>query len=120
MFVKSLPANEGMLFVFDEERMQNFWMKNTLIPLSIGFFDKSGLLIDVQEMKPSESLMDATPPSYQSAGPALMALEMNAGWFKKNHLDVGARLSVERAGKSALLKRKLPPSARQTSSGKVH
>ena len=118
MFVKKLGANEGMLFVFDEEHVLNFWMKNTLIPLSIGFFDQQGKLIDVKEMKPAPSLMDKNPPNYRSNGPALMALEMPEGWFTKNHVEVGARIALASPTKSALLKQKIQSAARQTSSGR--
>jgi uncharacterized protein len=116
MFIKNMPANDGMIFVFEEERMQGFWMKNTLIPLSIGFFNDQGVLVDVQEMKPAASLMDKNPPTYQSSAPASLALEMNAGWFKKNHLSIGAKISLVGGSKSALLKQKVQSSARQTSS----
>ncbi len=107
MFVKSLPADEGMLFVFEGEQPLSFWMKNTLIPLSIGFFDDHGALVDMKEMKPAESLIVKTPPTYESKSPASFALEMNAGWFTKRHIGTGARLSLAGDTKSALLKRKL-------------
>jgi len=120
MFVKNLPPNDGMLFVFEDERPLTFWMKNTLIPLSIGFFDAQGSLVDVQEMKPADSLMEQRPPTYPSAAPALYALEMNSGWFKKNHINIGYKLALATPAKSALLKQKMAPRARQTSSGHSH
>lgn len=117
MFVKSLPPNSGMLFVFEDEQPRSFWMKNTLIPLSIGFFNSQGVLVDEQEMKPTESLMDRRPPIYPSAAPAALALEMNAQWFKKNHIKLGSKLILVGVAKSALLKQMLRSSARQTSRG---
>jgi uncharacterized membrane protein (UPF0127 family) len=87
-----------------------------LIPLSIGFFTDKGVLIDIQEMKPAESLMDSQPPAYESKGSAILALEMSSGWFKKNGIKPGARISLVGATKSALLKQKVPMKARQTSS----
>jgi uncharacterized protein len=107
MFVKSMPADEGMLFVFEDEQPRAFWMKNTLIPLSIAFFDKNGVVIDIQEMKPAESLIVRQPPTYPSAGPAQFALEMNTGWFAAKHLKKGARLQLVGPTQSALLKRTL-------------
>ena len=91
MFRHELPADSGMLFVFKEERPLNFWMKNTFIPLSIGYFDAKGKLIDIQEMRPVTSEME-TPSTYPSQGPASFALEMNPGWFEKHHIKVGAYL----------------------------
>lgn len=102
MYVERLDKNEGMLFVFESEQPLGFWMKNTVIPLSIGFFDVKGGLIDVQEMK-VPSVMEATPPSYQSRGPALYALEMNSGWFSRNKVGKGARLAPVGSVKSPLL-----------------
>jgi len=88
MFRKKLGLDDGMLFVFDDEQTRSFWMKNTLIDLSIGYFDKEKALVDIQEMK-ATSLLEASPPTYSSAKPAMYALEMNKGWFKKNGIKLG-------------------------------
>jgi uncharacterized membrane protein (UPF0127 family) len=93
MFRKSLPANGGMLFVFSEESVKTFWMKDTLIDLSIGYFDKDQALIDIQEMVPV-SPMDTRPRTYPSAKPAMYALEMNKGWFAKNKIKLGQRFKL--------------------------
>lgn len=108
MFIEKMPDNAGMLFVFEEERPLGFWMKNTLIPLSIGFFDKKAVLTDVQEMKVAGSIMELSPPSYQSKGPALFALEMNAGWFLRHKIKPGARLVRLEKSASQALNEKLP------------
>jgi len=93
MFVKKLPLDEGMLFVFDEAEIQSFWMKNTLIPLSIGYFDGQGILIESLEMEP-ESLLARQFKAYPSRSQAKYALEMNKGWFKKNGIKPGAHLKI--------------------------
>ena len=103
MFVTELKKDEGMIFVFEEERPLAFWMKNTLIPLSIGFFDRKGKLIDIQEMQVAKSLMLQVPPSYPSQGPAQFALEMNKGWFARNKIAVGAYLKLKKKSSSTLL-----------------
>jgi uncharacterized membrane protein (UPF0127 family) len=108
MFIEKMPENSGMLFVFEEVRPLAFWMKNTLIPLAIGFFDANGVLIDIQEMKVASSIMEVDPPSYQSRGPALFALEMNTGWFAKHKIKNGSRLVRLTKLKSQLLDEKLP------------
>ena len=107
MFVKAMPTNEGMLFIFPEEQILNFWMKNTLIPLSIGFFDHNGELLDTQEMKPAISII-AKPPTYESSGPAVFALEMNENWFPKHSIKPGAKLELSGKTKSTLLSSSLP------------
>ncbi len=90
MFRKSLSKNNGMLFVFSDEEVRNFWMKNTLIDLSIGYFNKDKKLIDVQEMKAINSILQRDIPGYPSQGPAQYALEMPAKWFGENHIRIGA------------------------------
>jgi uncharacterized protein len=108
MFIDKLPPDTGMLFIFEEERRQGFWMKNTLIPLNIGFFDSKGVLTEAQEMKVAESLVSKSVPSYQSIGPALFALEMNSKWFEKHKIKIGTRLELLSPVKSKLLAEKLP------------
>ena len=83
MFRQKLGKNEGMLFVYEKEERLSFWMKNTPIPLSIAFLDKSGLIVDIQDMVPF-SLQTRV-----SAFPAQYALEVNQGWFKTNEIFPG-------------------------------
>ncbi len=107
MFIKELPLDTGMLFVFDNEQSLSFWMKNTLIPLSIGFFDAKGKLVDIQEMTVAESVMSLHPPTYQSHKPAMFALEMSRGWFAKKGIRIGTQLKLVSATKSKMLSAKL-------------
>jgi uncharacterized membrane protein (UPF0127 family) len=93
MFRKSLKQDHGMLFTFDYEHHLSFWMANTLIPLSIGFFDKNNRLLHSVEMKPAV-LGEVQPRHYVSRQPALYALEMPAGWFTKHDIKPGAILTI--------------------------
>lgn len=81
----SLKEDQGMLFIFKNEQILSFWMKNTLIDLSIGYFSKKKVLNEVLEMK-STSFLQTNFPSYPSQQPAMYALEMNKGWFSKNKI----------------------------------
>ncbi len=83
----SMPANDGMLFVFERPGQQCFWMKNTLLPLSIAFLDDDGVIVNIEDMKP-QSL-----DSHCSARPVRFALEMNRGWFDKRAIKPGAKIS---------------------------
>ncbi|MFM6930036.1 MAG: DUF192 domain-containing protein [Bdellovibrio sp.] len=94
MFRSSLGESEGMLFIFSNEETRFFWMKNTLIDLSIAYFNKNGILIDIQEMKSGKGMADTDLPSYASAQPAKYALEMNKGWFDKNKIKLGSKLKI--------------------------
>ena len=83
----AMPAHRGMLFVFPEAGVQCFWMKNTLIPLSIAFLDDDGRIVQIADMQP-QSL-----DNHCSARPVRFALEMNAGWFRSRGLAAGAKIS---------------------------
>lgn len=82
-----LPKDTGMLFIFNREEILSFWMKNTFIPLSIGFFNKDKSLVDIKKMQES-SEVQIKFPQYTSKFPAIYALEMNQGWFKLNKVKV--------------------------------
>ncbi|NBD19865.1 DUF192 domain-containing protein [Aquabacterium fontiphilum] len=87
MHRSSMPVNHGMLFVFDRPERQCFWMKNTLIPLSIAFLRDDGTVVNVAEMKAGS--LD----SHCSAEPVRFALEMNQGWFSRRGVKPGDRLA---------------------------
>ena len=82
----SLPANSGMLFIFDEPSIHCMWMKNTLIPLSVVFLDEAGTVINIADMQPHSE------QSHCAARQARYALEMNRGWFAARGIKPGMRL----------------------------
>ena len=82
-----MPANEGMLFVFEQPAVQCFWMKNTLLPLTAAFVQDDGTVVNLADMQP-QSL-----DSHCSAKPVRYVLEMNQGWFAKRGIQNGFRLS---------------------------
>lgn len=86
MMRTQMAAHEGMLFVFEQPSQQCFWMRNTLLPLSIAFLADDGTIVNVLEMKPQ------TLDSHCSAQPVRLVLEMNTGWFAKRGLKAGDRL----------------------------
>jgi uncharacterized protein len=79
----ALAEDAGMLFVFPGERPLSFWMKDTLLPLSIAYIDGDGGIVDIQNMQP----LDET--SHPSAAPAQYALEVNQGFFEERGVQVG-------------------------------
>lgn len=92
MHRKTMPPNHGMLFVFEDAQPQCFWMKNTLLPLSIAFVADDGSIVNIADMKP----LDET--SHCSAKPVRFALEMNQGWFAKRGLKAGSKLKGQPFG----------------------
>ena len=93
MFRETLSDREGMIFVFQYIQPLSFWKRDTLIPLSIGFFDGNGKLFQVVDMEPA-SPIDKTPPIYRSLKPAKFALEVAKGWFARSNVLVGAQLEL--------------------------
>jgi uncharacterized membrane protein (UPF0127 family) len=79
----SLPENDGMIFLFRERDTHGFWMKNTIVPLSVAFIDESGKILQIEDMKPHDE------SSTRSKHPVRYALEVNQGWFQKNGIGVG-------------------------------
>ena len=86
MFRTSMPAGDGMLFVFERPSKQCFWMRNTLIPLSVAFLGDDGSVVNIEDMKPR------TLDSHCSTQPVRFVLEMNEGWFAKRGIRAGSRV----------------------------
>jgi uncharacterized protein len=86
MFRTEMAQHEGMLFVFDGHERRCFWMKNTLLPLSIAFIADDGRIVNLADMQPQSEA------SHCSAEPVRYALEMNQGWFAKRGIKAGFKL----------------------------
>lgn len=89
MFRRALGEDEGMLFVFARPQPMGFWMRNTTLPLDIGYLDAAGELKEIYPLHPRDEQTVA------SRGRALRyALEMNQGWFHRHGVGPGARLDL--------------------------
>lgn len=86
MYRTQLAPNEGMLFVFGENAVHCFWMKNTLIPLSIAFVRADGTITDIDEME-AETTNNHCPRNN-----GVYALEMSKGWFTSKGIKPGMKL----------------------------
>jgi uncharacterized protein len=94
MFRDSMDPGHGMLFLFDRAMPQNFWMKNTHIPLDILYFDEKYKLVSVQQRVPPCHDAGNNCPVYSSNGPAQYVLELNAGVADKLGVKAGDKLEV--------------------------
>jgi uncharacterized membrane protein (UPF0127 family) len=83
MFRKELKDGEGMLFVFPADRVLSFYMKNTIVPLSIAFINKEGVIAEIHDMEPLNLR------SIQSSRSLRYALEVPQGWFSSVGVAVG-------------------------------
>jgi uncharacterized membrane protein (UPF0127 family) len=103
MFRKSMGKDEGMIFVFTAPQQQGFWMRNTTLPLDIGYFDPTGELKEIYPLYP----LDERPVPSRSRN-IQFCLEMNQGWFKRHDVKPGAKLDLK-AVAEALRARGLNP-----------
>ncbi len=87
MFVRQLPADWGMLFLYDRPRTISMYMKNTFIPLDMVFIDGQGVVVDVVANTEPGSLASITP-----TGPAVAVLEINGGLAAKLGIEPGSRV----------------------------
>lgn len=94
MFRTSLPEDAGMLFVFEVDGRGSFWMKNTLIPLSIGFIDSRWRLLEIMDMNVAPDPAAGPFTFYGPSAPYRYALEVNQGYFKRKGITPGARLEL--------------------------
>ena len=94
MFRRRLAARAGMAFVWREDVAAAFWMKNTLIPLSVAFYDARGRILRILDMAPCR----ADPcPVYDPKTTYRGALEVNRGAFRRWKVHVGDRVTVRRS-----------------------
>lgn len=89
MYVKSMPANEGMLFIYPRAGEHSFWMRNTYIPLDIIFIKKDGTIANIHENVPILNDIGRA-----SKGKVLSTLELNGGQAKKFGIKVGDKVIV--------------------------
>ena len=83
MFRKKLDDGCGMLFVYQRDQILSFWMKNTVIPLSIAFISHDGRVIEIHDMRP-QSL-----ETIRSGRSVRYALEVPQGWFERASIAPG-------------------------------
>jgi uncharacterized membrane protein (UPF0127 family) len=83
MYRKSMPEQSGMLFVFEQKAGHCFWMKNTLLPLSIAFIDDDGKIVNISDMEPE------TQNNHCPRSSVRYALEMNQKWFAQRAIGPG-------------------------------
>ena len=90
MFRESMAEHDGMLFIFRNEGRRSFYMRNTFIPLDVGYITRDGVLREIYPMYPRD---ERGVPSRRDD--IQLVLEMNQGWFQANGVKPGARLDLE-------------------------
>jgi uncharacterized membrane protein (UPF0127 family) len=83
-----------MAFLYDQPTTDQFWMKDTLIPLSVAFVRTDGTIVAIRKMIPCT----ADPcPTYAAPEPYALAVEASPGWFRSNHIAPGDSAALEEA-----------------------
>ena len=86
-----MEERQGMLFIFEEEYMASFWMRNTILPLDMIFINKLGEIVTI--CKNTKPFSDQY---YSATAPTLLVLEVNAGFTDKYGIKEGDRISWKR------------------------
>ncbi len=89
MHRKSLAKGHGMLFLSERPERQSFWMKNTWIPLDIGFFGPDGTLLEIRKMHPH---VERSVKS--SSDNALFAVELNRNAYRAAGIEIGVKMNL--------------------------
>jgi hypothetical protein len=85
---EEIADDQGMLFVFSDERVRGFWMLNTITPLDIAFARANGTIVQTHQMPPR------TLRTFSSVEPAMFALETKQGTFDRLGIRVGDRMEI--------------------------
>lgn len=88
MFREKLAPDSGMLFILSPPRRAAFWMKNTILPLSVAYIGANGVILEIHDLQPRNE--KPVPSAFPNIA---YALEMEQGWFAKNNVLPGVRLT---------------------------
>jgi len=88
MYRTGLEDGKGMLFIFENDQVLSFWMKNTLIPLSIAYISYDGTIVDIRDMYPNNE------SSVHSSRSVRYALEVPQGWFDRAGVKAGDKVTL--------------------------
>ncbi|MFT4892636.1 MAG: uncharacterized membrane protein (UPF0127 family) [Candidatus Nanohaloarchaea archaeon] len=85
----SLEESHGMIFVYEDEELRTFWMKNTLIPLDIIFLDSNKQIINIKKAYPEPNTPDSELERYRSDAPAQYVIEVNQNFTDRHGIEPG-------------------------------
>ena len=88
MYREKLADNDGMIFIMPGIATATFWMKNTLIPLSVAFLDRNGVILEIHDMKPLDESITRS-----ESNQVAYALETNVHWFALNGIKPGDKIA---------------------------
>ncbi len=98
MHRRSMPDEQGMLFVFEGDQGGPFWNRNTFIPLTLAWIDAGGRVVELTELpavKPEDN-----PQVNVYSGPKIpyrYVIEANQGWYARHQVAIGDRVDLQEA-----------------------
>ena len=95
----TMADKEAMLFVFPRPHRTGFWMKNTIVPLSIAYIDPASRVMEIYDLEPGN-----TQPVESISARVKYALEVNQGWFKRNGIKAGTVIATDRGSLAVSVK----------------
>lgn len=84
---EALPEGRGMLFVFPRPQPLSFWMRDTLVPISIAYINAAGVIREIHDLRPLDE--QGAPSTFRDL---LYALEVPQGWFQRHKILPGDRI----------------------------
>jgi uncharacterized membrane protein (UPF0127 family) len=90
MFRTNMAENEAMLFVFAGPHRAGFWMMNTILPLSAGYIDPDGILLEIHDLQPGN-----TNTVLAASDRIQFVLEVNQGWFQRHNISTGTLIRAQ-------------------------
>lgn len=101
---ENLPEGQGMFFVFETEGRYGFWMKNMKFPIDIIWIDKENRVVDIKpNLSPCQEVCESFAGGdreksceiFEPGTKALYALEVDAGFAKRNNIEIGDKVSID-------------------------
>jgi len=89
MGVEKLPADTGMIFMYEADQVMRFWMKDTPLDLDIAFVKANGVIAEIRTMK-AEDLTEVASQSSQIR----FCIEMSAGWYAASQVKAGDTINL--------------------------
>jgi len=90
MFRTNMLENDGMLFAFPNAEQRAFYMKNTLVPLTVAYLDPDGVIVELHDLKPKDETS-----VFSKSDQIQFVLEMNQGWFSRHSIRTGTVVATE-------------------------
>lgn len=90
MWRTNMPENEAMLFVFPSAEPRAFYMRNTLVPLSLAYIDPEGVIQEIHDLQPREE--KSVPSKSENIQ---FVLEVPQGWFKRHSIETGTAVQTQ-------------------------